>query len=67
MLRDAGVRDVGVRYTSRLTHAGDDYHTFLLALLRTPLLADQGRNLRDGQMPWRCRTSRAAVSSVLIP
>jgi hypothetical protein len=56
-----------MRYTSRLTHAGDDYHTFLLALLRTPLLADQGRNLRDGQMPWRCRTSRAAVSSVLIP
>ena len=43
MLRDAGVRDVQMRATSRLTHPGDYYHTFLLALcalLRTPLLAD---------------------------
>ena len=40
MLRDAGVRDVRMRATSRLTHPGDYYHTFLLALLRTPLLAD---------------------------
>ena len=42
LLRDAGLRDVRLRATCRLTHPGDYYHTFLLtlrALLRAPLLA----------------------------
>jgi ubiquinone/menaquinone biosynthesis C-methylase UbiE len=42
LLRDAGLRDVEVRATSRITRLGDYYHTFLLtlcALLREPLLA----------------------------
>lgn len=43
LLRQAGLRDVQVRATARVTHPGDYYHTFLLALcrlLRQPLLAD---------------------------
>jgi ubiquinone/menaquinone biosynthesis C-methylase UbiE len=42
LLRDAGLRDVRVRPTARVTHPGDYYQTFLLALcrlLREPLLA----------------------------
>jgi SAM-dependent methyltransferase len=42
LLRDAGVRDVQVRATARVTGPGDYYHAFLLALsglLREPLLA----------------------------
>jgi len=42
LLRDAGLRDVRLRATCRLTHPGDYYHTFLLTLcvlLRAPLLA----------------------------
>jgi SAM-dependent methyltransferase len=41
-LRAAGLRDVRVRPTARVTHPGDYYHTFLLSLcrlLREPLLA----------------------------
>jgi ubiquinone/menaquinone biosynthesis C-methylase UbiE len=32
MLRDAGVQDVQVRATARVTHAGDYYQTFLLTI-----------------------------------
>jgi SAM-dependent methyltransferase len=42
LLRDAGLRDVRVRPTARVTHPGDYYHTFILTLcrlLREPLLA----------------------------
>jgi ubiquinone/menaquinone biosynthesis C-methylase UbiE len=43
LLRDAGLRDLHVRTTSRLTQPGDYYHTFLLTLcglLGGPLLDD---------------------------
>jgi ubiquinone/menaquinone biosynthesis C-methylase UbiE len=43
LLRDAGLRDVHVRATARVTRPGDYYQTFhltLCALLRAPLLAD---------------------------
>jgi ubiquinone/menaquinone biosynthesis C-methylase UbiE len=42
LLRDAGLRDVEVRATARVTRPGDYYQTFLLtlcSLLREPLLA----------------------------
>jgi hypothetical protein len=32
MLRDAGVHDVEIRATARVTHAGDFYQTFLLTI-----------------------------------
>ena len=32
LLRDAGLRDVGVRATARVTRPGDYYHSFLLTL-----------------------------------
>jgi hypothetical protein len=41
MLRDAGLEDVRVRATARVTHAGDFYHTFMLmmtALVREVIL-----------------------------
>jgi ubiquinone/menaquinone biosynthesis C-methylase UbiE len=42
LLREAGLADVKVRATARVTRPGDYYHTFLLtlcALMRDPLLA----------------------------
>jgi ubiquinone/menaquinone biosynthesis C-methylase UbiE len=50
MLRDAGLRDVRARTTTRLTHPGEYYHGFLLTLaglLREPLLAGGGWTARD--------------------
>jgi SAM-dependent methyltransferase len=58
LLRDAGLRDVGVRASAMVTRPGDYYHTFLLTLtglLRAPLV------LAGGVDPDRLDADRAAV------
>jgi SAM-dependent methyltransferase len=49
MLRDAGLADVQVRVTVRLTHRGDFYHTFLLMMagLVREVILDAGRLTAD--------------------
>ena len=50
LLRDAGLRDVRLRATCRLTHPGDYYHTFLLTLCAL-LRAAPGRRRADRRTP----------------
>jgi hypothetical protein len=49
MLQDAGLADVQVRATARVTHAGDFYHTFVLTLagLLREVILDAGKLAPD--------------------
>jgi len=60
LLRDAGLADVKVRATARVTHAGDYYQSFLLmltSLVKAQIIA--GQRVSDAEFDAQAASLRA--------